>query len=125
MLLKWIVMAAILFKLTIESVNADIECHYCGMRDTCTLPYVETWASKINCTHSCMKFDGINGAGKRVVVRSCGKKNLTICKINENWNGGIGELCFCNKQQCNLASKIEKINIMISFLSMFTLMIAN
>ena len=118
-------MVTMLFKLTVESVHADIECHYCGMRDTCNLPYVATGASKINCTESCMKFDGKDGNGKRVVVRSCGKKNLTNCKINANWNKAVGELCYCNKHNCNVASKSEKINIMTYFLSIFIFMLAN
>lgn len=116
----------ILFQqLTIStSVEAGIECHYCGMRGICTLPYVAEKSGaveKIRCTHSCMKFDGKDGNGKRVVVRSCGKKNLTNCKINENWNGAFGELCYCNKQLCNTASENETSSIMILFISIFTI----
>ena len=126
MVLKWVIVCTgmILFQqlAVISSVASGMECHYCGIRGICTLPYVAEKSGtveKINCTHSCMKFDGKDGNGKRVVVRSCGKKNLTNCKLNENWNGAFGELCYCNKQLCNAASK----NGRSSFMSLFILFI--
>ena len=75
MVLKWVIVGTgmILFQHlgVISSVEAGMECHYCGMRGICTLPYVAEKSGaveKINCTHSCMKFDGADGNGKRVVV---------------------------------------------------------
>ena len=79
----WIIVGLFLLNVSMRSVEADIECHYCGMRDTCTLPYMQTSASKITCQDSCMKFDGKDPNGKRVVVRSCGKKNLTKCEMEQ------------------------------------------
>ena len=83
MMQKWIIVGMFLLNVSMRVVEADIECHYCGMRDTCTLPYIQTSASKISCQDSCMKFDGKDPNGKRVVVRSCGKKNLTKCETEQ------------------------------------------
>lgn len=86
-----------------NAVDANIECHDCGMRDTCTLPYVKTSASTLSCKDSCMKFDGKDPDGQRVVVRSCGRQKQTGCSTNVNWNGGVGELCYCNTVLCNIS----------------------
>ena len=110
MMQKWIIVGMFLLNVSMRVVEADIECHYCGMRDTCTLPYIQTSASKISCQDSCMKFDGKDPNGKRVVVRSCGKKNLTKCEMEQKWNKGIGELCFCNTMNCNNATKLSDTN---------------
>ena len=111
--LKWAAHFALFFTTTLALVNADIECDYCGMRDMCTIPYVVDGSQKIYCKHSCMKFDGKDPDGKRVVVRSCGGMNSTSCRINEKWNGGIGELCYCNKPNCNIASSNETNAVML------------
>ena len=58
-----------------KAVNGAIECHYCGPRKLCTLPYDEEKSERITCEKSCMKFDGKSETdGKRVLVRSCGER---------------------------------------------------
>lgn len=117
MQLNWIINLVVLLQLTMVVVNADLKCHYCGMRDTCTFPHVESLSSKINCKDSCMKFDGKGPNGNRIVVRSCGQNNATNCASDQNWNKALGQLCFCNSNNCNTSSKITKLDSIIAFVS--------
>ena len=113
---KWKLMAAILlfYKLiSLELAESKIECHFCGIEDTCTLPYITTSNSKIECDNSCMKFDGKDPGGKRVVVRTCGRQNSTKCFLREEWNKAVGEICFCNSINCNFSSTTQPANLSI------------
>ena len=47
-----------LFVVLTGFAEGKIECHYCGIRKLCTLPYDPKTAEFINCPVSCMKFDG-------------------------------------------------------------------
>ena len=117
---KWKMIAtfSLFFKLfNMSSVEGKIECHFCGIEDTCTLPYIITSSSKTECNDSCMKFDGKDPGGKRVVVRSCGTQNSTKCFINEKWNKAVGEICYCNSVNCNLATTRNFINPFLIWMS--------
>ena len=48
---------SLFFYLTIFSAGG-IQCHYCGVKDLCELPYDPAEANYITCPKSCLKFDG-------------------------------------------------------------------
>ena len=98
-----ILLSALIVYLSINHVSGEIDCHYCGIRKLCTLPYDEEFAEKITCKKSCMKFDGNADDGKRVLVRSCGVEDTNICNKTTNWHGSKGEKCICNAENCNSA----------------------
>ena len=125
---KWKMIAAIsiFFKLlNLTPVEGKIECHYCGIKDTCTLPYVISQESKIECDDSCMKFDGKEPGGKRVVVRSCGSQNSSKCFYGENWNKAIGEICYCKTMNCNFATTTNSIDLLFILMVVFIVVSIN
>ena len=120
-----ILLSALIFCISVDQTLGKIDCHYCGIRKLCTLPYVDTSSEKITCAQSCMKFDGEAPDGKRVLVRSCGFEDTNICNKTTEWNGSRGEKCICNAENCNTANtinahvlKIIQISI-IPFLTIF------
>ena len=125
MSLKWKVIVVVLILLNIDKqvIDASIECHDCGMLDICTIPYVKTSVSKVDCKDSCMKFDGKDPDGKRVVARSCGQKHMTECITNTKWNGGVGELCYSNTIHCNISPYVKLSNSIAIFAILFILFV--
>ena len=118
-------LSALIFCNSVYQALGKIDCHYCGIRKLCTLPYVDTSSEKITCDKSCMKFDGEAPDGKRVLVRSCGFEDTNICNKTTEWNGSRGEKCICNAENCNSSNTINarvgriiKIST-ISFLAIF------
>lgn len=103
---KGIVVSVLVLYLSIYQASGIIECHYCGIRKLCTLPYDDTFSEKISCEKSCMKFDGQAEDGKRVLVRSCGVEDTNICNKTTTWHGSKGEKCICNAENCNGSTKI-------------------
>jgi len=102
-----------------SSSMADIPCHYCGSRALCTLPFNSDFAESINCTISCMKFDGLSDSdGTRVVIRGCGANNTNLCESTMKMAGATGTLCNCNTQYCNHESKTS-LNFSALFFSLF------
>lgn len=99
-----ILSTALILYFSVKQVSGDIECHYCGIRKLCTLPYEKEFSEKITCTKSCMKFDGNAEDGKRVLVRSCGVEDTNVCNKTTNWHGSTGEKCICNAANCNGAT---------------------
>ncbi len=53
-----------------DEVRRGIQCHYCGLRQLCELPFVEERSEKFTCETACMKFDGYGVSG-RVIIREC------------------------------------------------------
>ena len=102
-----ILFSALILCMCVYQTFGKIDCHYCGIRKLCTLPYVDTSSEKISCDKSCMKFDGDAPDGKRVLVRSCGFEDTNICNKTTEWNGSKGEKCICNAANCNSASTID------------------
>ena len=102
---KIFVLSVLVLYLSIYQVSGIIECHYCGIRKLCTLPYDDTFSEKISCAKSCMKFDGQAEDGKRVLVRSCGVEDTNICNKTTTWHGSKGEKCICNAANCNGVTK--------------------
>ena len=92
---------ALAFYFFATRVSGVIDCHYCGIRKLCTLPYDDSFSEKISCAKSCMKFDGFAEDGKRVLVRSCGFEDTNICNKTTQWHGSKGEKCICNAENCN------------------------
>ena len=121
--LKKIVLSILVLYLSIYQVSGIIECHYCGIRKLCSLPYDDTFSEKISCAKSCMKFDGKAEDGKRVLVRSCGVEDTNICNKTTTWHGSKGEKCICNAANCNGATKtnvnISNLIPTIAFLLIF------
>lgn len=106
----------------ISLAKANIECHYCGLRQLCPLPYDEDKTERISCAKSCMKFDGYSDMdNRRVLVRGCGAEDLNRCSKNSTWFGAKGEMCICNAQECNNAhvTKPHTLLIMMAFLKIF------
>lgn len=88
--------------------SAAIECHYCGLRYLCPLPYDEDITERVTCEKSCMKFDGNSLIdNKRVIVRGCGEIDINKCSKNVTMTGAIGTQCLCNGVNCNSAPEIS------------------
>ena len=117
-------LSALILYLSLYFASGSIDCHYCGIRNLCTLPYDETFSEKISCPKSCMKFDGKASDGKRVLVRSCGFEDTNICNKTTDWHGSVGEKCICNASDCNTSQSMHSnrniivINISVAFLVM-------
>ena len=90
--------------LSIKEISGEIECHSCGIRKLCSLPYNEEFAEKLTCKTACMKFDGNAEDGKRVLVRTCGLEDTNACNKTTEWHGAKGETCICNAANCNKAN---------------------
>lgn len=92
------------FVVIVIGVRADIECHYCGERHLCPLPYKEKDTERVNCQKSCMKFDGYSQVdNKRILVRGCGQRDINECTTNTTYFGAVGTTCLCNGINCNSA----------------------
>ncbi|XP_023326982.1 uncharacterized protein LOC111700331 [Eurytemora carolleeae] len=85
--------------------TGGIKCHYCGRSNICKLPYDSDpeEADFITCEKSCMKFDGYNADGGRVVVRDCGIYEASECQADAQYatTEATGTLCHCLLDQCN------------------------
>ena len=103
-----LILLFVLAFMSIQIVSSEIECHYCGIRHLCTLPYEESFSERITCEKSCMKVDGFAHDGKRVIVRSCGAEDTNLCNKTTNWYGAEGETCICNAANCNQAQPTMK-----------------
>ena len=75
-----------------QLAESKIECHSCGIRKLCSLPYEPTKAEWITCPVSCMKFDGYAADGKRILYRGCGDIDTNICNKTTEWFGAEGIL---------------------------------
>lgn len=84
------------------------KCYYCGITDSCAMPYDESEGKFINCDKSCMKFDGLATDGKRVVVRNCGYFTANECVEEAIFEDEttIGTICHCLEDTCNSGRKI-------------------
>lgn len=106
----WLKFAPALTFGLISLAMADIRCHYCGMRQPCKIPYdVDITPEShphafINCTGSCVKFDGVDKTtNTRVVVRKCGGPDAerAECKLDGEMFKTTGTLCTCMTTDCN------------------------
>ena len=104
----------------IQVVGANIQCHYCGENKLCPLPYNEKITERVFCAKSCMKFDGNSLVDdKRVLVRSCGDKDINQCDKNVTFLGARGTLCLCNGINCNSGiSLTSNVAVMVLYISL-------
>ena len=82
-----------------------LQCHYCGIKDLCKLPYDSLEAELITCPKSCLKFDGYAN-GQRVIVRDCADTELDECSEEPQQYANTratGTLCTCIGDKCNTA----------------------
>lgn len=101
--LKLVIMVTLLGAV---QVWGDIDCFYCGHKKLCELPFRPVNESdRISCPKACLKFDGKNDVGKRVIVRTCAPDELqtNICVEDYTYNGAKGKVCQCNAANCNSA----------------------
>ena len=89
--MKIISFHVIVWAYAISISYAKIDCHYCGIKELCPLPYSEKKIETVNCEKSCMKFDGNSQVdNKRVLVRDCGEEDINLCSKNSTWFGATG-----------------------------------
>ena len=89
--MKIISFHVIVWAYAISISYAKIDCHYCGIKELCPLPYTEKETQTVNCEKSCMKFDGNSLVdNKRVLVRDCGEEDINLCSKNSTWFGATG-----------------------------------
>ena len=113
----------LIFPIILIQVQANIDCHYCGLRKLCPLPYRDDEAEKVSCAKSCMKFDGYSETdNKRVLIRSCGEEDVNRCSKNSTWFGARGEMCLCNAANCNSAQNVSYNLSVFSCILMMTLL---
>jgi hypothetical protein len=106
-MMKVLLFGAFALLISVTFVTASIDCHYCGLRKLCGLPYAEDESERITCAKSCMKFDGYSEMdNKRVIVRGCGEIDINKCEKNAAWFGAKGNLCLCNGFECNSSVKM-------------------
>ena len=82
-----------------------LQCHYCGIKSLCKLPYDSLEAELITCPKSCLKFDGY-ADGQRVIVRDCADSELDECSEEPQQYANTratGTLCTCIGDKCNTA----------------------
>ena len=116
---KSLLYCALAFYFFATRVSGVIDCHYCGIRKLCTLPYDDSFSEKISCAKSCMKFDGFAEDGKRVLVRSCGFEDTNTCNKTIQWHGSKGEKCICNAENCNSSnSKYSNLSIFAQLITL-------
>merc|ERR1711936_253427 len=92
-----------------------LQCHYCGVKDLCEVPYYEDEAEFITCPVSCMTFQGFSKSGQKIIVRDCGFFEADECtanKIYENTDAK-GTLCHCLSDECNSAEKMSSLSTLI------------
>ena len=99
---------ALLSAWLVTVAEGAIDCHYCGPRQLCQLPYDTKLfhVQKVKCEKACMKFDGERD-GNRVVIRDCAQPehydNMNTCVDDFDYHGAKGQLCPCNAPDCNTA----------------------
>ena len=122
----------------IFSIFKGIQCHYCGVKDLCQVPYYEDEAEFITCPVSCMTFQGsdehpdnviqwgltniffrFSKSGQKIIVRDCGFFEADECTANKMYENtdAKGTLCHCLTDKCNSAFSLRS----FSFLT-FTLL---
>ena len=85
-----------------------LQCHYCGIKALCKLPYDSLEAELITCPKSCLKFDGY-ADGQRVIVRDCADSELDECSEEPQQYANTratGTLCTCMGDKCNTATSL-------------------
>ncbi len=90
--------------------NEWVECWYCGPKKECPLPWTEEGTDKLNCSGSCMKFDGwTEKENHRVMMRDCGYFKAEECSEDETLFDGVtkGRLCHCMTDNCNGVDEIR------------------
>ena len=117
-----------------------IQCHYCGVKDLCQVPYYEDEAEFITCPVSCMTFQGsdehcnivmwgltnilfrFSKAGQKIIVRDCGFFEADECTPNKMYENtdAKGTLCHCLTDKCNSSLSLRS----FSFLTFSLLAIA-
>ena len=105
---KSLLYCALAFYFFATRVSGVIDCHYCGIRKLCTLPYDDSFSEKISCAKSCMKFDGKSLMDdRRVLVRTCGVEDINRCDKNVTYLGARGTFCVCNGINCNSGIQLK------------------
>ena len=131
-------MALLLALLELPSASASIDCFACGFRNKCPLPFKapddgddddeesedDEWyepdenapaireglIEKISCPDACVKFDGTNDDGDRVIMRGCVLEDYALetntCREEYEWFGAQGTICHCNAENCNGAGAV-------------------
>lgn len=85
-----------------------IQCYYCGVGKKCQPNFDPSTTRTIHCDKSCMKFDGYNDIGKRVIVRDCGYFSAeNECRTDDSYEGvAKGTVCHCKDGDlCNAAPR--------------------
>ena len=111
---------------SITVVHGTIECHFCGLRYLCPLPFSDDKVETISCAKSCMKFDGFSELdNKRVLVRGCGEEDVNLCSKNATYFGAKGTTCLCNAAMCNggRADLAAKANFQLPLFVIFSLVL--
>ena len=93
----------ILLTLALRQIEGGLQCHYCGIKDLCPLPYDTLEAELITCPKSCLKFDGY-ADGERVIVRDCAESEVDECSEEPQQYANtraMGTLCTCMGDKCN------------------------
>ena len=93
----------ILLTLALQQIEGGLQCHYCGIKDLCPLPYDTLEAELITCPKSCLKFDGY-ADGERVIVRDCAESEVDECSEEPQQYANtraMGTLCTCMGDKCN------------------------
>merc|ERR1712156_615111 len=92
-----------------------LQCHYCGVKDLCKIPYYEDEAEFITCPVSCMTFQGFSKSGQKVIVRDCGFFEADECTANKEYEntGATGTLCHCLTDDCNSAEKMRGLSSLL------------
>jgi hypothetical protein len=107
--MKTCYMFVFLVAISTTTALADIECHYCGLKDQCTIPFDDSSSTKVTCAIGCLKFDGKSNydpdENKRSLVRGCGEEDMTACEPNKEWFESKGTLCHCTTDLCNSSQK--------------------
>ena len=104
--------------------TGGLQCHYCGIKDLCALPYDSLEAELITCPKSCLKFDGY-AEGQRVIVRDCAESEVDECSVEPQQYANtraMGTLCTCMGDKCNSAQTTHLhtlLGLLISLLTFF------
>merc|ERR1719468_639282 len=74
----------------------------------CDLPYDSHHILQWFQDQSCLKFDGYDKTGKRVIVRDCGVFEADESTEDEQYlnTEARGSLCHCMSEECNSATTI-------------------
>jgi len=95
------------FFFLLKPAFAGIQCHYCGVKGLCKLPYDPSEAEFITCPKSCLKFDGF-ADGNKVIVRDCGVYEADECTADSQYENtkARGMLCHCMGEKCNGSNRV-------------------